>query len=76
LGLNGTLVEAKICTFNVPSAYYLSSTGVPFRPDDGVNGKFSTNGDETDYGVRGKWVANLEHKGWLLIAMVTFLRQI
>jgi hypothetical protein len=50
----------------------LASTSVPFRPDDGANAKFSTNGDEMDYSIRGEGVANLEHKVWLPVTIVSF----
>jgi hypothetical protein len=32
VGLNGTLVEAKMFTFTLQNVHILSSTSVPFRP--------------------------------------------
>jgi hypothetical protein len=44
--LNGTLVEAKICTHCVPSGYFSF-----IKTHDGANAKFSFKEDNTDYSV-------------------------
>jgi len=50
VGLNGTLVEAKLNIGTLECAYF-SFNKCPVYNHDGANAKFGTNWEETDYSV-------------------------
>ncbi len=50
MNVNGTLVEAKMCTFTLESMHFIFSK-CPIYTHDGASAKFSTNSQETDYSV-------------------------
>ncbi len=57
VSVNGTLFEAKMCTFTLESTHFIFNT-CPIYTHNGASAKFSTNLHETDYSV-GK-----EYKKW------------
>ncbi len=50
MSVNGTLVEAKMCTFTLESTHFIFNK-CPIYTHDGASAKFSTNSQETDYSV-------------------------
>jgi hypothetical protein len=50
VSVNGTLVEAKMCTFTLESTHFIFSK-CPNYTHDGASAKFSTNSHETDFSV-------------------------
>jgi hypothetical protein len=50
VSVNGTLVEAKMCVFNLESTHFIFNK-CPIYTDDDASAKFSTNSHETDYSV-------------------------
>jgi hypothetical protein len=50
VSVNGTLFEAKICTFTLESRHFIFNK-CPIYIHDAANAKFSTNSHETDYSV-------------------------
>ncbi len=50
MGVNGTLVEAKLCTFTLECAHFIFNL-CPIYSHDGASAKLSTNSQETDYSV-------------------------
>jgi hypothetical protein len=48
VSVNGTLVEAKMCTFTLESTHFIFNK-CPIYTHDGASGKFITNSHETDY---------------------------
>ena len=50
MSVNGTLVEAKMCTFTLESTHFIFIKS-PIYTHDGASAKFSTNSHETDYSV-------------------------
>jgi hypothetical protein len=50
VSVNGTLVEAKMCTFTLVSTHFIFNK-FPIYIHDGASAKFSTNSHETDYCV-------------------------
>ncbi len=48
MGVNGTLVEAKMFTFTLESMHFVFKKCPVYTPD-GASAKFSTNSQETDY---------------------------
>ena len=50
MSVNGTLVEAKLCTFTLVSTHCISNK-CSILTHDGASAKFSSNSDETDYSV-------------------------
>jgi hypothetical protein len=50
VSVNGTLVEAKMCTFTLESTHFIFNK-YPIYTHNGANAKFSTNSHETDYSV-------------------------
>jgi hypothetical protein len=46
--VNGTLVDAKLCTFTLESMHFIFNK-CPIYTHDGASAKFSTNSHETDY---------------------------
>ncbi len=50
MSVNGTLVEAKMCTFTLESTHFIFRK-CPIYTHDGANAKFSTDSQETDYSV-------------------------
>jgi hypothetical protein len=48
MSVNGTLVEAKMCTFTLESTLFIFNM-CPIYTHDGASAKFSTNSQETDY---------------------------
>jgi len=51
VGVNETLVEVNLCTFNLESTHFIFNK-CPIYTHDGASAKFSTNSQETDYSVR------------------------
>ncbi len=47
VSVNGTLVEAKMCTFTLESTHFVFNK-CPIYNHDGASAKFSTNSHETD----------------------------
>ncbi len=52
VSVNGTLVEAKICTFILESTHFIFNKCLIYILD-GASAKFSTNSHGTDYSVHG-----------------------
>ncbi len=50
MSVNGTLVEAKMCTFTLESTHFIFNQ-CPIYTHDGASAKFSTNSHETVYSV-------------------------
>jgi hypothetical protein len=50
VSVNGTPVEAKLCTFTLESTHFIFNL-CPIYTHDGASAKFSTNSQETDYSV-------------------------
>ncbi len=50
MSVNGTLVEAKMCTFNLESRHFILKK-CPIYTHNGASVKFSTNSQEKDYSV-------------------------
>jgi hypothetical protein len=50
VSVNGTLIEAKICTFTLESTHFLFNK-CPIYTHDGASAKLSDNSHETDYSV-------------------------
>ncbi len=50
MSVNGTLVEAKMCTFTLESTHFIFNK-CPIYTHNGANAKFSTNSHETEYSV-------------------------
>ncbi len=50
MSVNGTLVEAKMCTFTLESTHFIFNKR-PIYTHDGACAKFSTNSHKTDYSV-------------------------
>ncbi len=48
MSVNGTLVEAKMCTFTLETRLF---NQCPIYTHDGASAKFSTNSQENDYSV-------------------------
>jgi hypothetical protein len=48
VSINGTLIEAKMCTFTLESTHFIFNK-CPIYTYDGASAKFSTNSQETDY---------------------------
>ncbi len=48
MSVNGTLVEAKMCTFTLESRHFIFKK-CPIYTHDGASAKFSTNSQEKDY---------------------------
>jgi hypothetical protein len=48
MSVNGTLVEAKLCTLTLESMHFIFNK-CPIYTHDGASAKFSTNSHETDY---------------------------
>ncbi len=53
VSVNGTLFEAKMCTFTLESRHFIFKK-CPIYIHDGANAKFSTNSHETDYSVQSR----------------------
>ncbi len=51
VSVNGTLVEAKLCTFALESTHFIFNK-CPIYTHDGASAKFSTNSHETDYSLQ------------------------
>jgi hypothetical protein len=47
VSVNGTIFEAKMCTFTLDSTHFIFNK-CPVDTHDGANAKFSTNSHETD----------------------------
>jgi hypothetical protein len=54
VSVNGTLVEAKLCTFAFLSTHFIFNN-CPFYTQDGAIAKFSPNLDVTNYSVVICW---------------------
>ncbi len=50
VSVNGTPVEAKLCTFTLECTHFIFDL-CPIYTHDGASAKFSTNSEETDYSV-------------------------
>ncbi len=50
VSVNGTLVEAKRCTFTLESTHFIFNK-CPIYTHDGASAKFSTTSHEADYSV-------------------------
>jgi hypothetical protein len=50
VSVNGTLVEAEMCTFTLESTHFVFNK-CPIYNHDGASSKFSTNSQGTDYSV-------------------------
>jgi hypothetical protein len=50
VNVNGTLVEAKLCTFTFESTHFIFNK-CPIYTHDDASAKFSTNSHVTDYSV-------------------------
>ncbi len=50
VSVNGTLVEAKLCTFALECTHFIFNL-CPIYTNDGASAIFSTNSQETDYSV-------------------------
>jgi hypothetical protein len=50
VSVNGTPVEAKLCTFTLESTHFIFNLCHTYT-HDGASAKFSTNSQETDYSV-------------------------
>ncbi len=67
MSVNGTPVEAKLCTFTLESAHFIFNLCAIYTHDDGASAKFSTNSQETDYSVVGEggegnlYMYNVQH---------------
>ncbi len=67
--VNGTLVEAKMCTFTLESTHFIFNK-CPIYTHGSASAKFSTNSHETDYSVcflahLGEPGAAVSCRGWL-----------
>ena len=52
VSVNGTLVEAKMCTFALESTHFIFNQ-CPIYTHDGVGAKFITKSHKTDYSAEG-----------------------
>jgi hypothetical protein len=62
MGVNGTLVEAKMRTFTLESTHFIFNKCPIYTHDaDGASAKFSTNSHGTDYSVADANVSAVEY---------------
>jgi hypothetical protein len=73
VSVNGTLFEAKVCTFILESTHFIFNK-CPIYTLDGDNTKFSTNSHGTDYSV---CACDLNHNPrWCVFKQILTLSQI
>ncbi len=61
MSVNGTLAEAKMCTFTLESKHFIFNE-CPIYTHDGASAKFSTNSQKTVYSVVQRKRAEKEGK--------------